>query len=44
MRSDIRPGGVFPDYKLPDHTNWASANTRVMFVSYPAGCRVAASV
>jgi peroxiredoxin len=21
MRSDIRPGGVFPDYLLPDHTN-----------------------
>ena len=21
MRSDIRPGGVFPDYSLPDHTN-----------------------
>jgi peroxiredoxin len=20
MRSDIRPGGVFPDYSLPDHT------------------------
>ena len=20
MRSDIRPGGVFPDYALPDHT------------------------
>src|SRR4051794_5063661 len=20
MRSDIRPGGVFPDYELPDHT------------------------
>ena len=21
MRSDIRPGGVFPDYALPDHTD-----------------------
>ena len=21
MRSDIRPGGTFPDYALPDHTN-----------------------
>ena len=21
MRSDIRPGGTFPDYGLPDHTN-----------------------
>ena len=21
MRSDIVPGGVFPDYQLPDHTN-----------------------
>ena len=21
MRSDIRPGGSFPDYSLPDHTN-----------------------
>jgi hypothetical protein len=21
MRSDIMPGGVFPDYELPDHTN-----------------------
>jgi peroxiredoxin len=21
MRSDIVPGGVFPDYELPDHTN-----------------------
>ena len=20
MRSDIRPGGIFPDYVLPDHT------------------------
>ena len=20
MRSDIAPGGVFPDYQLPDHT------------------------
>ena len=20
MRSDIRPGGTFPDYALPDHT------------------------
>ena len=20
MRSDITPGGVFPDYALPDHT------------------------
>jgi hypothetical protein len=20
MRSDIRPGGVFPDYSLPNHT------------------------
>jgi peroxiredoxin len=21
MRSDIRPGGTFPDHALPDHTN-----------------------
>ena len=21
MRSDIVPGGIFPDYELPDHTN-----------------------
>jgi len=21
MRADIAPGGVFPDYELPDHTN-----------------------
>ena len=21
MRSDIVPGGVFPDYALPDHTD-----------------------
>ena len=21
MRSDIKPGGTFPDYALPDHTN-----------------------
>jgi peroxiredoxin len=21
MRSDIVPGGVFPDYSLPDHTD-----------------------
>jgi hypothetical protein len=21
MRSDIKAGGVFPDYALPDHTN-----------------------
>ena len=21
MRPDIEPGGVFPDYELPDHTN-----------------------
>jgi peroxiredoxin len=21
MRSDIAPGGTFPDYELPDHTN-----------------------
>jgi hypothetical protein len=21
MRPDIRPGGVFPDYALPDHTS-----------------------
>ena len=20
MRPDIRPGGIFPDYALPDHT------------------------
>jgi hypothetical protein len=20
MRSDIVPGGIFPDYELPDHT------------------------
>jgi len=23
MRSDIRPGGVFPDYELPDQTDTA---------------------
>ena len=21
MRSDIAPGGTFPDYELPDHTD-----------------------
>jgi hypothetical protein len=21
MRSDMHPGGTFPDYELPDHTN-----------------------
>ena len=21
MRSDIAPGGTFPDYELPDHAN-----------------------
>ncbi|MGH3478666.1 MAG: hypothetical protein ACRDQD_17735 [Nocardioidaceae bacterium] len=21
MRTDISPGGTFPDYELPDHTN-----------------------
>jgi hypothetical protein len=21
MRSDIVPGGIFPDYELPDHTS-----------------------
>ena len=21
MRSDVKPGGTFPDYSLPDHTN-----------------------
>ena len=21
MRSDIAPGGTFPDYELPDHTS-----------------------
>jgi hypothetical protein len=25
MRSDIRPGGVFPDYSLPNHTTIARA-------------------
>lgn len=25
MRSDIRPGGVFPDYALPDHTGTVRA-------------------
>ena len=23
MRSDIVPGGIFPDYELPDHTDKA---------------------
>jgi peroxiredoxin len=23
MRSDIVPGGIFPDFQLPDHTNTA---------------------
>jgi hypothetical protein len=23
MRSDIAPGGTFPDYELPDHTKTA---------------------
>jgi hypothetical protein len=23
MRSDIVPGGIFPDYELPDHENLA---------------------
>ena len=31
MRSDIRPGGTFPDYSLPDHTNTfaSSASSKV---------------
>ena len=30
MRSDIVPGGIFPDYELPDHTSKcaSSANSR----------------
>jgi hypothetical protein len=26
MRSDIIPGGVFPDYALPDHTGTSAAS------------------
>ena len=25
MRPDIRPGGIFPDYSLPDHTGTVRA-------------------
>jgi hypothetical protein len=35
MRSDIVPGGKFPDYELPDHTKAASrlrAPNRMSFV------------
>ena len=30
MRSDIVPGGTFPDYELPDHTTFrgGSASSR----------------
>ena len=30
MRSDIAPGGTFPDYELPDHTELpaSSASSR----------------
>jgi hypothetical protein len=32
MRSDIVPGGIFPDYELPDHTGKcaSSASCRAM--------------
>ena len=29
MRSDIRPGGVFPDYALPDHTSTVRALSEI---------------
>ena len=28
MRSDIVPGGIFPDYELPDHTGTAAQAQR----------------
>jgi hypothetical protein len=28
MRSDIAPGGTFPDYELPDHANVTRRLTR----------------
>ncbi len=27
MRSDIAPGGTFPDYELPDHTDTSRAGS-----------------
>ena len=35
MRSDITPGGTFPDYELPDHTDvpQGSANCRATIPS-----------
>ena len=26
MRSDIVPGGIFPDYALPDHTSTSAGS------------------
>ena len=31
MRSDIVPGGVFPDYELPDHTTPTPTPVRLDF-------------
>jgi hypothetical protein len=28
MRPDIAPGGTFPDYELPDHTNVSPSRVR----------------
>ena len=28
MRSDIAPGGTFPDYKLPDHEDVTLSSAR----------------
>jgi len=33
MRSDIRPGGIFPDYALPDHTNTMSKLSELHAIS-----------
>jgi hypothetical protein len=37
MRSDIVPGGVFPDYELPDHIN--SKRFEYTWTSRRLGCR-----
>jgi hypothetical protein len=37
MRSDIVPGGVFPEYELPDHIN--SKRFEYTWTSRRLGCR-----
>jgi hypothetical protein len=40
MRSDIVPGGVFPDYQLPDHTTpTPSVSTPGLREAWDAGDR-----